>query len=303
MGVVTVLVVGAIVGGRARPRPATFALDRQRKLNVMDLGTGRTYPVQSRGQLVNTPFGDGLQQGSTDCNQPPGASERWCIVRRDLIGELSVYNPGTQQRRHVAKSTHNFTTAWASGADGNWLLYDMPQPNAADINAYHLEADASRTLITLSAGYRLVPSPDGRWLAMPTTDGDLLLFDLVNGGDVVNLAAELPPDAPVSIISGYTTVDWSQDSGTVFVQAGSQPSNLYRLRVPDGQPQPITQLEQAAIFGFDVSADGKWAAFVALQDGAFYIYAVPADGSRPARVVRRAGSLRQVLFTGASVRP
>ena len=293
-------VLAAVAAGRARPRPVALALDTRRDLYLLDTGTGRTLPIQSRGQLVDTPFENGLQQGSSDCNDPPNAADRWCVLRRNLIGELSVYHPNTQQTAHVAKSTHNFTIAWASGPAGNQLLYDMPRDNAADINVYHVERDATRTLITLSAGYRLVPSPDGRWLLLPTTDGDLFLFDLVNGGDPLNFADRLPAGQSINTIVGYGSAMWAEDSQTVFMQAGQRESTLYRIDLLDGQPRPVVTVPGAAIFDFDVSANGAWVAFIAGRDSDLNIYVVPADGSRPARVVRPLGALRQIVFTGAS---
>jgi len=288
----------AVLGGRLRPRPSAWATDYRSQLYLLDTGTGFLYQLRDRAQISATRLPNPSAALSPECAPDPNTNDQWCVLRRDLIGELSIYSPLTQANVHVAKSTHNFRTAWASGSAGLRLVYDLPTPNnTATIHVYNVATGQSRSLLELSAGYNLMPSHNGRWLALTTTDGQLFLIDLTTSDPAADLTPRLPPGTTVKMPNSYASVRWSADDRHLLVN-GSDDSgdNLYRLGVPGGPAQPITTFQQMTIYGYATSADNTLAVFLGGRPPSLDVYVVPLHGRTQASPLRQAGELRRLAF-------
>ena len=98
-------------------------------------------------------------------------------------------------------------------------------------------------------------SPDGKWLAclvmMPETNSRKLVILPANGGTPVQTFEKIP-------LQRWSYLRWLSDSSALTL-AGVQNgiSNLYKLSLEGGAPQPMTNFKSDWIFRYAWSKDGK----------------------------------------------
>jgi len=175
------------------------------------VGSGGDRSRPTRIYVVNP---DGTQRGAVTrasllkgslAWSPDGSMLAFTTFDLDRMHErLSVMSPTGAERRVICKECTG--TFWVAPEDE--ICVDGGCPKAAPF------AD------------RLTWSPDGRWLAAPSTpDGGLAIVEVATGE--VHVTSELGP------VSGTS---WSPEGSELAVAVDGESEGLYVVQVPDGAP-------------------------------------------------------------------
>jgi Tol biopolymer transport system component len=107
-------------------------------------------------------------------------------------------------------------------------------------------------------------SPDGRWLAVGTDDGDIWLYDLAGGNAIRRLTLDAHNRFPA----------WTADSSRVTFQSEREgDAGMFWQRIDGGVAERLTRSEQgAAHVPESWSPDGKTLLFAVARDGVFSLH-------------------------------
>ena len=191
----------------------------------------------------------------------------------------------------------NQSPAWSP--DGKWLYYLSSRLGPRDLFATSITADGHArgdpTRLTAGLGAQTISvSADGSRLAYAAYVGTSNVWSLPfppNGATQVSAR-------PVT--SGSQTVEggWVSPDGKWFWYPSdlSGNSELYRIRLPDGEPEQYT-FDPSDDFSPRLSPDGREVAFHSWRAGSRDIYILPLDGGPIQPVVISPGQESQPLWS------
>jgi Tol biopolymer transport system component len=157
-------------------------------------------------------------------------------------------------------------------ADGGAVLF----AGDSGIVMHDLTSGRETYLLSSSAGGRLAPSPDGRWLAFgaydPETETDALVVVSLPGREHRVLAEAAPP-------TYIWPPAWTPDSRHLIYQSNDQ---LWRISVHGGEPQSLGTLAplKHGRGGLSIHPDGDRIAFVACGARRSEVWVIENLGSR-----------------------
>src|SRR5690606_7687125 len=178
-----------------------------------------------------------------------------------------------------------FSLTWSP--DGTTLVFSAQRGGVSDLYRYGLDS-GELTRLTDDAYADLEPaySPDGRWIVFSTERFTTSLPN-ANVGDLrlalIDPAGGTPQELPAFPHGKHISPQWAHDSPTVYFIADPDGiSNVYRVRVPGGRPEQLTNLRTgatgitAASPALSIAANAGTLAFSVYQDGQYAIYTTSA---------------------------
>jgi len=172
----------------------------------------------------------------------------------------------------------NQSPAWSS--DGKWLYYISSRLGPRDIFVSRISGDGhangSPIRVTTGLGAQTIAiSADGRRFAYAAFTGTANVWSLPFPPNGATAASARP------ITSGSQTIEggWATPDGKWFFFPSdvSGTSEIYRLRLPDGEPEQLTS-DPSDDFSPKVSPNGREVVFHSWRSGSRDLYVLPLDG-------------------------
>ncbi len=210
---------------------------------------------------------------------------------------------GTTQILSNSIHTHLRYSNLSWSPDGNSLLFE----DRDGIYRLYLDGTIERLLLAKSeyvhflspsagssiqwAARRPLWSPDGRWIALVHSKGDLnlgsthrlYLLDTTIPGEQTLVDLRFISDVSLDTdrLTNYNSMIWSPDSSYLVFKVPvplSSQHDIYRLDITSGETQVLVI---QGILSFSWSPDGQWIAFVGddIRTGLWNVFLVHPDGS------------------------
>jgi len=209
----------------------------------------------------------------------PASGSRVFLFTRDRSGnenaQLFVQNLDTRQTTRLSDGrSRNGNALWSH--DGQRIAFQSNARNGINQDVYITEIDGSSSprLIVASQGQTWTPldwSIDGQRLLLldysSVTDASLYVAEIVTGAFTrVPLSGDPAKPSPQS---GIGSARFSADSQGVWFTAdlGGEFRQIRYVDLTSGSLRTLTSELSWDVDGFEVSADGRWLAYVANIDG------------------------------------
>ena len=180
-------------------------------------------------------------------------------------------------------SSVNQSPLWSR--DGRWLYFVSDRLGPLDIYAVRIEsgrADGNPIRLTTGLGAHTISmSSDGKLIAYDVYTATANLRSLPFPPNGTGTAAATPITTGAQVIEGSHV---SADGKWIYYDSDvSGISELYRQRLPSGQPEQLT-FDSIDNFAPDPSPDNREVAFHSWRYGSRDLFVLPLDGSRVQRV-------------------
>ena len=203
-------------------------------------------------------------------------SPSWIVVCRLRDGALTTV---------TSRTSLNHSPVWSP--DGRWVYFVSERDGVRDVYAQRVssreEAAGDPVRLTTGLGAQSISlSPDGRRLAYVVYAGTGNIWSLPRpSSGTVSVSEATPVTRGTQIIESMSI---SPDGRWLLYDSNlGGNSDLYRLRLPDGEPERLTT-DPADDFTPNLSPDGREVVFHSWRSGNRDIYVMPLDGGPVQRV-------------------
>jgi Tol biopolymer transport system component len=207
-------------------------------------------------------------------------SPSWIVICRLRDGALTPV---------TSRTSLNHSPVWSP--DGRWIYYVSDRDGVRDVYAQGIssrgDAVGSPSRLTTGLGAQSISlSPDGSRLAYVVYTGTGNIWSLPRpSSGTVSVSEATPVTKGTQVIEG---VKVSRDGRWLVYDSNlGGNSDIYRLRLPDGEPERLTT-DPADDFSPSLSPDGREVAFHSWRSGNREIYVMPLDGGPVQRVTSTA---------------
>ena len=197
-------------------------------------------------------------------------SPSWIVICRVLDGALTSV---------TSRTSLNHSPVWSP--DGRWIYYVSDRDGVRDVYAQRIssrgDAVGTPSRITTGLGAQSISlSPDGSRMAYVVYTGTGNIWSLPRpSSGTVSVSAATSVTKGTQVIEG---VKVSRDGHWLVYDSNlGGNSDIYRLRLPDGEPERLTT-DPADDFSPSLSPDGREVAFHSWRSGNRDIYVMPLDG-------------------------
>lgn len=228
---------------------------------------GQWLLIDEQGQLGGANYSVGMRKldgspvvllgkGDARSFSPDG---KWVVAT--LAGahpEMILLPTGAGEPKHIpTPGVERYGFSAAFSPDGRRLSYSGAEAGHG-LRTYVQDLDGGKPRPVTPEGVEAnVPSPDGKFLAGTTPEGQLAIYPL-DGGSARVVPGSLRDCSPMR---------WTKDGLSLHVRCGAMPAKLYRVEVASGKNQLVRELAPAdpagisVIYQVVVSPDGQTYAY------------------------------------------
>jgi tricorn protease len=177
-------------------------------------------------------------------------------------GQMAKVAPGPERRVEIAVPQESRARAGVASVDGKFVYAIVDSTGEQEIWRFPADGSASGAKALTSDGvtqrWKIVPSPDGRYLAHDDKRGRLWLLDLDSGA---NSEIDRGPGVGDDV---YASIVWSADSKTLALTRPDSARGLNQVLLYSLPEKKLTRLtsDRYESFAPAFSRDGKWLYFL-----------------------------------------
>ena len=187
-----------------------------------------------------------------------GAGDHLLLTTR---GQMAKVQPGPERRVEIAAARTSRSRAGVLSVDGKWVYAIHDAGGEQEIWRFAADGRNDAEALTRDGAihrWRLVPSPDGRWLAHDDKRGRLWLLDLETRE---NREIDRGPQVGDDVYAGIV---WSPDSKTLALVRADSPRLLNQVLLYSLAERRVHRLtsDRYESFAPAFSRDGRWLYFL-----------------------------------------